>query len=130
VLPAHLRSSGDRLRRDWAIALGIGWPVATIASIALEPVPADPEASVPAIVVLASYALLAALGTTAIAAGLRHPSAAVAGAFAGLIALTFTISCPASGHHAMGAWWFGQLALNLGMLAVSIAALGRRAYER
>jgi hypothetical protein len=32
VLPAHVRSSGDRLRRDWAIALGIGWPLVTVAS--------------------------------------------------------------------------------------------------
>jgi hypothetical protein len=47
----------------------------------------------------------------------------------GIIALGFTVTCPVSGHHTFGAWWYGQMALTLAMLGVSLAALGRRARE-
>jgi hypothetical protein len=100
-----------------------------VLSIALEPAPADPNAPVPVIVSLASIALFAALVATAVAAGIRHPSAAIGGVVTGLVALGFTISCPVSGHHTFGAWWFGQMALTVAMLGVSLAALGRRARE-
>ncbi|MGH2475284.1 MAG: hypothetical protein ACRDIL_08450 [Candidatus Limnocylindrales bacterium] len=119
----------DRLTPTWAGILGFGWPLAIVASIALEPAPADPEAAVPVVVSLASVGLFAALVATAVAAGNRHPSAAIAAVVTGLLALGFTVSCPVSGHHAFGAWWFGQMALTLPMLGVSLAALGRRARE-
>ena len=119
----------DRLTPTWAGILGFGWPLAIVASIALEPAPADPEAAVPVVVSLASVGLFAALVATAVAAGNRHPSAAIAAVVTGLLALGFTVSCPVSGHHTFGAWWFGQMALTLPMLGVSLAALGRRARE-
>jgi hypothetical protein len=119
----------DRLAPTWAGILGFGWPLAIVVSIALEPAPADPEAAVPIVVSLASMGLFAALVATAVAAGNRHPSAAIAGVVTGLLALGFTVSCPVSGHHTFGAWWFGQMALTLAMFGVSLAALGRRARE-
>jgi hypothetical protein len=121
--------ASDRLAPTWAGILGFGWPLAIVVSIALEPAPADPEAAVPIVVSLASIGLFAALVATAVAAGNRHPSAAIAGVVTGLLALGFTVSCPVSGHHTLGAWWFGQMALTLAMLGVSLAALGRRARE-
>jgi hypothetical protein len=123
------RPATDRLTPTWAGILGFGWPLAIVASIALEPAPADPEAAVPMIVSLASIGLFAALVATAVAAGNRHPSAAIGGLVTGLVALAFTVSCPVSGHHTFGAWWYGQMALTLAMLGVSLAALGRRARE-
>jgi hypothetical protein len=123
------RPASDRLAPTWAGILGFGWPLAIVVSIALEPAPADPEAAVPIVVSLASIGLFAALVATAVAAGNRHPSAAIAGVVTGLLALGFTVSCPVSGHHTLGAWWFGQMALTLAMLGVSLAALGRRARE-
>ena len=124
------RPAPDRLAPTWAAILGFGWPMATVVSIALEPAPADPEAAVPVIVSLASLALFVALVATAVAAGNRRPLAAVAGVLTGLIALGFTVTCPVSGHHTLGAWWYGQLGLTLAMLGVSVAALGRRARVR
>jgi hypothetical protein len=118
-----------RLTPTWSGILGFGWPLAVVVSIALEPAPADPEAAVPVIVSLASLALFAALVATAVAAGNRHPSAAVAGVVTGLIAVACGAACPATGHHAIGPWWFGQMGLTLAMLAVSAAALGGRARE-
>jgi hypothetical protein len=114
--PVRTPQASGRLTRTWAGILGFGWPLAFVVSIALEPAPADPEAAV-------------ALIATAVAAGKRHPSAAVAGVIAGLIALGFTVTCPVSGHHTFGAWWFAQMGLTLAMLAVSAAALGGRARE-
>ncbi|HEY6415227.1 MAG TPA: hypothetical protein VIX41_03280 [Acidimicrobiales bacterium] len=119
----------DRLTPTWAGILGFGWPLAIVASIALEPAPADPEAAVPVVVSLASIGLFAALVATAVAAGNRQPAAAVAAVVTGLIALGFTVSCPVTGHHTFGAWWFGQMALTLTMFGASLAALGRRARE-
>jgi hypothetical protein len=121
------RPATDRLTPTWAGILGFGWPLAIVASIALEPAPANPEAAVPVVVSLASIGLFAALVATAVAAGNRHPSAAVGGVVTGLIALGFTVTCPVTGHHTFGAWWFGQMALTLAMLGVSLAAFGRRA---
>lgn len=126
--PVTTRAPG-RLTTTWAGILGFGWPLALVVSVAIEPPPAHPEAAVPIVVSLASLALFTALVATAIAAGNRHPSAAGLGVVTGLIALGFTVSCPVSGHHTLGAWWFGQLALTLAMLAVSAAALGGRARE-
>jgi hypothetical protein len=127
--PVRTRHAPGRLTPTWAGILGFGWPLAVVVSMALEPAPADPEAAVPVVVVLASLGLFAALVATAAAAGNRHPSAAVAGVITGLIALGFTVTCPVSGHHTFGAWWFAQMGVTLAMLAVSAAALGGRARE-
>jgi peptidoglycan/LPS O-acetylase OafA/YrhL len=115
------------LRRGWAAALGLGWPLAIMLSIAVEPAPADPDASVPLIVGLAGLALFIGLLATGVAAGLRQRWAAVAGVATGLLAMTFTVSCPATGHHTIGMWWVTQMVVTTAMLGVSLAALGRRA---
>jgi hypothetical protein len=123
ALPSSRRAAPGLLSVGWAAALGIGWPLAIVASIALEPTPADPNAPVPALIELASLGLFLALMGTAIAAGVRHRAAAVTGVVTGLLAVTFSITCPVSGHHAFGLWWFAQLAVVGSMLAVSAVAL-------
>jgi hypothetical protein len=52
-------------------------------------------------------------------------SLAAAGFFTAL-----SVACPVSGHHPFGAWWFGQMACALGMVAASWIALGRPAVEQ
>jgi len=118
---------GDQLRIAWAAALGVGWPLVVAVSTALEPAAAEPEAAPPLVVELAALGLLTALLTTVVAAGLRHRAAPVAGVAAGVGFLTFAVLCPVTGHHALGLWWFAEIGLVAGMLAVSMAALGRRA---
>jgi hypothetical protein len=117
------------LKPVWAWVLGLGWPLMIVVAPALEPAPADPDAAVPAIVTLGTIGLITAVMATAVAASQRHTSAAIGGVVTGLIALAFTISCPLSGHHTFGAWWFGQLALTLPLLGASLAALSGRARE-
>ena len=113
------------LRFGWAVALGIGWPVVMALCVAIEPAPTDPNAPVPLIVNLGGFALLFAMGATAVAAAGRRPAAIGFSALAGALALAFTISCPASGHHAYALWWFGELAFTLAMLAVTAVAARR-----
>ena len=115
------------LKTAWAAALGLGWPLVTVVSNALEPAPADPGAPVPVVIELAALGWFTALLTTAVAAGMRHRAAAVAGVATGVISLAFTVGCPVSGHHEFGLWWYGQLVLGAAMLGVSLAALGDRA---
>jgi hypothetical protein len=121
---AKASRASDQLAPGWAAALGIGWPLAYIVAVAIEPAPTHPEAAPAVLATVASLALMVALWSTVFAAAHRQPSAALGGAITGAIAVAMTVTCPASGHHTLGAWWFGQLALTAGMLAVSLAALG------
>jgi hypothetical protein len=125
--PSRSTAAPRLLRRGWAAVLGLGWPLAIIASIAVEPAPANPDAPVPLIIELAGLALFVGLVATGIAAGIRHRGAAVAGVATGLLATTFSVTCPVSGHHSFGLWWVAQMAVTTTMLGVSLAALGRRA---
>src|SRR6266545_6072577 len=118
--------SGRWLATGWAALLGVGWPLAFMISMALEPAPANPDAAPPVLIELASSALYAALLITVIAAIRRHPGAARAGVVTGLIAVAFTVTCPLSGHHMFGLWWIGQLSVMTMMLGISVAALGPR----
>jgi len=111
------------LSARWAGVIGIGWPLAIIVAMALEPEPADPAAAPSVLVELASLALFLTLVGTAIAAGVRHRAAAVGGVVTGLLTAAFSITCPASGHHVIGLWWFAQMGIVTAMLAVSAAAL-------
>jgi hypothetical protein len=74
-----------------------------------------------------TLALLTGLMLTAVAAGTRQLLAAPAAVGTGLVALTMSVACPVSGHHSYGAWWFGQMAVVVAMLSVSVAALASRA---
>ncbi|HET6662671.1 MAG TPA: hypothetical protein VFG94_00360 [Acidimicrobiales bacterium] len=127
--PVTARWAPGRLTPTWAAILGFGWPLAILVGDALTPPPANPEAAEPLIASLAVLALFTVLVATAAAAGNRHPSAAGLGVVTGLISVACGAACPASGHHAIGPWWFGQMGLTLVMLAVSVAALGGRARE-
>ena len=70
---------------------------------------------------------LAALAGTVLAAAVRHPVAAPAGGGRHRLSLVFSVACPVSGHHALGLWWLAQMGVTTAMLAVCVAALGRRA---
>ena len=138
VLRARLAALGPwaqayaqgRLRTGWAVALGVGWPLAFGVAVALEPTPANPEAAVPAAVQAAALVMMAGLLGTAVLAANRLRGAAVAAVVTGLVAVGFSVSCPLSGHHDYGAWWFGHVGVLSTMLAISVAALARRASAR
>ena len=109
----------------WSLVLGLGWPLVMALSVAIEPAPSDPEATVPLVVQAGGMVLLLAMAATAVAAAMRRPAAIGLSAVAGIVSLAFVVSCPGSGHHSLAAWWFGELALTAGMLGVTAAAYGR-----
>lgn len=121
--PVIRAKPGALLPLSWAWALGLGWPAVIFLAAALEPAPADPTAATSAVGGLISFLLLGLLAGTALAASARHTSTPVWAGALGVAALGLTVACPASGHHAVGAWWFAQLALVGAMALLSFGAL-------
>ena len=107
-----------------AVAAGLLGPVLAAVCIALEPVPADPQAGDPVVSVVLGYALLVAwLGAATTAIGRRPAALGWAAGAAGLSVL-MTITCPTSGHHsAVAGWWVAQMAVCLSALAFTAAGL-------
>lgn len=124
VADAH----AGRLPAAWAAVLGIGWPVALVVGALLEPAPADAQAGrgvATQLVVLTVWTLLAG---TVVTAARRLPAAARWAGLLGVGMLGLAVACPVTGHHAVGGWWFGQLAITAAMLGAAFAAAraGRR----
>ena len=111
------------LSEGWAAALGLGWPLAFLAMLFLEPVPDNPEVASSTLAVVVGLAFYTGLIATSVFAGARHRAAAPAAVLTGLVAAGMVVSCPVSGHHGFGAWWVAELALVCAMLAVSVAGL-------
>jgi hypothetical protein len=106
-----IRSTGGRPRisAGWATFAGLAGPAVAAVCIAVEPAPADPNASEPLIASVIGLALMASYLGAGVAAVRRAPVALTWVLGAALLSMTMTIACPTSGHHALGAWWFVQL---------------------
>ena len=112
----------ERIDGRLAAGIGIGWLVAYQIAVALEPVTQQQEPWYGVLLEVAFFGLIAAMVTGLVMErrwGLLL-SLAAAGFFTAL-----SVACPVSGHHPFGAWWFGQMACALGMVAASFVALGR-----
>lgn len=108
---------------EWGVALAVAWVVVMFVGIAVEPAPANPDAAVPLAVDLLSLAQLSLWGVMAVGiAQRRRYTAAASLAGAGVLAV-MAIACPASGHHAIGAWWGVQMVGVAALLALSGKAL-------
>ncbi len=108
---------------EWGIALVVAWVVVMAIGVAVEPTPADPNAPVPLAVDLLALGQMSLWGVMAV--GLfqrRRYTAAASLAGAGVLAV-MAIACPASGHHAIGAWWGVQMVAVASLLFVSGKAL-------
>ena len=114
------------LDRRTALWLGIGLPAITAINIAIEPVPADPEAPVPLLASLLFLAFTVAVVATCAFASRRDTRIFPSAVAAGIGAVVLTITCPMSGHHAgIGWWWYTQMVLSVGFLASSATAWRR-----
>jgi hypothetical protein len=111
------------LSEGWAAVLGLGWPLVFLIMLTLEPVPDNPEVAASTLAVVVSIAFYAGMIATSVFAGARHRAAAPAAVLTGLVTAGMVVSCPASGHHTFGAWWFAELAVVGAMLAVSVVGL-------
>jgi hypothetical protein len=112
------------LSRSWALFAGLVGPVVAAFCIAVQPPPADPNASEPLIGSLLAVALLVAM-TGATWFGARRQVQALSWASAvGAVLVLMTISCPLSGHHTgIGMWWAAQVIVS--GAAWAVAAGGR-----
>jgi peptidoglycan/LPS O-acetylase OafA/YrhL len=101
----------DRLGRREILIFTTMWVAVVFVASALEPPPANPNAA-PVLASILTTLFVAGMGTTALLALTAARSrTAVASLSTGAVALAMTIACPAVGHHHLGAWWFGQLAV-------------------
>jgi len=115
--------TGRRLPVWLAVAAGVLGPVVAAVCIALEPAPAHPDAPDPLLTVVLGYALLAAwLGAAATALG-RRPAALGWAVGVAALSVVMSVTCPSTGHHALGGWWYGQMAVCVGALGASAAGL-------
>ena len=130
ALPVIPRRGAEARRRGvaWAWFAGLVGPLVVAFCVAVEPTPANPNAPEPWWASLVFMALLTAMAGAAAEAFSRRPAALKWAAAGSAIALALSITCPASGHHAgIGLWWFGQMAVCGGALALSVRGLRRRA---
>jgi hypothetical protein len=114
--------SAPELGAGWAVALGGGWPLALWITLAIQPPPTHPEAGSRILASALTLAFYSAFWVTVFLAAQRHRLAGVGGTITGGIFVTAAVLCPLSGHHELGPWWFGQLAIMTTMLAVSLVA--------
>ncbi len=116
--PAPPVRSDAGLSKAPALVLALGWPLAWIIAVAVEP--AAPTAHVPLILEVFSLGIMLAMGALMVTAAARKPAALAWAGVTGAALLFSAIACPVSGHHpGIGAWWFVQMAVIGGMVAVT-----------
>ena len=108
---------------EWGIALAVAWVVVMFVGIAVEPAPANPDAAVPLAVDLLSLAQLSLWGMMAVGIVQRRRYTAAASLVGAGVLGVMAIACPASSHHAIGAWWGVQMMGVAALLALSGKAL-------
>ena len=120
------RTRSGRIDRPLALWLGIGGPAITAINIAIEPLPADPNAPVPAVATILFLAYTVAVVATAVYGARRETRALPTAAAVGVLAVVLTVTCPMSGHHAgIGWWWYTQMALSAGFLGLALTGWRR-----
>ena len=111
---------------QWAWFAGLVGPIVAAFCIAIEPSPADPNASEPLIGTVLATAFFAVMVGAGVQAARRRVNALTWACAVGVLLVAMTISCPLSGHHAnVGMWWAAQFIVSGAALAV--AAGGRYA---
>ena len=109
------------------VVVAVAWVVLMQVAFALEPAAQEPVPVIGVLLEVAMYALLATMVTGLV---MQRRFGLVASLAAAVLATAASIACPVTGHHAFGAWWFGQMACVLALVATSIAVLYRSATAR
>jgi|Tabmets5t2r1_1033131.scaffolds.fasta_scaffold12490_2 peptidoglycan/LPS O-acetylase OafA/YrhL len=109
----------------WAAIGAVAWVVLVGIGIAVEPPPTNPDAVDPWFLDAIAAILLGALVATFTGFWLRRRWSLAASLLASGLLVVSTLACPASGHHAFGAWWIVQLACASALVATSALGLRR-----
>lgn len=105
-----------------AVAVGLAWMVLLGLASAIEPRPSESGALVGTLLGLSLDGLL--LGML-VGLSLRRRWGLAFALAGGVLATAAAIACPVSGHHRLGAWWFGQMACMTALVALSAVSLAR-----
>ena len=100
--------------------LAVGWLVLTQIAFALEPSTNQPE---PAYGIALEVVMLLLLATMVTGMVMQRRLGLVASLGAAGFFTAMSVACPVSGHHPFGAWWYGQMACALGLVALSVIAI-------
>jgi hypothetical protein len=117
----------ERIPGDLALFVGVAWYVLFFIATALEPEAAHPDVIPVWLSATIDVALFGLLGVMAAGLMTRRRWGLVASMGAATFFVGLSVACPVSGHHGFGAWWFGQMACAIGLVAISGAALRRTA---
>ena len=115
------------LTRGWVRALVAAWLVIYPVGALLEPAPADPDAGTPVLITLLGMVVLGSWVAAATGLAQRRRFGATASLVAAGCVFVAAVGCPASGHHAIGPWWYAQMAGATALVGLSALARGRRA---
>ncbi len=125
------RASGPSRRLEdhvpgvWAAAGGASWLLLLAIALSIEPRPSDPAAIPSSVDALFVNVLVLALSATAFGFSARRRVGFAASLVSAGVLLAGVLACPATGHHELGTWWYGQLACVSGLIAVSVLGLLR-----
>jgi hypothetical protein len=110
----------ERIDGKLGAGVAIAWLVLMQVAWALEPATNQQEPFYGILLELAMWAFVATM-ITGLVMQRRFGLVASLGGAGFLTAMS--IACPVSGHHPFGAWWFGQMACVLALVAASVVAL-------
>lgn len=116
---------GERISRQLALVVGGAWYVLYLAASALEPAADHPDAFPTWLTATLEVTLLGLMGVMAVGLIAQRRWGVVASMGAALFFLALVVACPVTGHHSFGAWWYGQMACAIGLVAITGAALRR-----
>ncbi|MDP9023161.1 MAG: hypothetical protein M3N57_10830 [Actinomycetota bacterium] len=126
IPPRRLRDRlHDRIPQAWCVAAALAWAALLSVAVALEPGADDPAAIPSAVDALIATVLFGGLFATAAGLGSRRRIGFAASFGAALLLLGATLACPATGHHELAGWWYGQLAATGGLVGMSGYGLWR-----
>jgi hypothetical protein len=112
----------ERVSTKTAVLMGATWYVLFMIGTGLEPRATGPD---PAWAVALNLVFLGVLAITAVGLLARRRWGLLASLGAAGIYSAFSVACPISGHHGLAAWWFGQMACALILVAASAFTLAR-----
>jgi hypothetical protein len=112
----------ERINVWVALGIGVSWFVLLTIGAELEPATDQSE---PLLGVLLGVATLTLFVTMLVGLAMRRRWGIVASFVGGIVLTAMAIMCPVSGHHSFGAWWYGQMACALALVAISVVALPR-----
>jgi peptidoglycan/LPS O-acetylase OafA/YrhL len=110
----------ERIDGRLAAGVAVAWFVLVQVAVALEPVTHQPE---PAYGILLELVMWLLLATMVAGLVMQRRWGLVSSLAAASFFTALSVACPVSGHHPFGAWWFGQMACALGLIAASLVAI-------